>query len=141
VGRLVLASGHIRADGYHPEIHDPQQMGVSPRLPTEEDFAAMKEAYEAVAPDPDHFFPFLEKLQPVVSAFEGWSDAAIRGIAGPTLLIVGDQDFVRLEHAAVMLDLFPDSQLAVLPGTTHMQVMQRTEAVLTLVESFLDGRP
>jgi pimeloyl-ACP methyl ester carboxylesterase len=138
VGRLVLASGHIRADGYHPEIQDPEQMGVSPRLPTEEDFAAMKAAYEATAPDPEHFFAFLEKLQPVVSAFQGWPDSAISDIAGPTLLIVGDQDFVRLEHAALMLDLFPDAQLAVLPGTTHMQVMQRTEAVLALVEPFLD---
>jgi pimeloyl-ACP methyl ester carboxylesterase len=141
VGRLVLTSGHIRADGYHPEIQDPEQMGVSPRLPTEEDFAVMKAAYEATAPDPEHFFPFLEKLQPVVSAFEGWPDSAIRGIAGPTLLIVGDQDFVRLEHAALMLDLFPDAQLAVLPGTTHAQVMRRTDAVLALVEPFLDGRP
>jgi pimeloyl-ACP methyl ester carboxylesterase len=139
VGRLVLASGHIRADGYHPEIQDPDQMGVSPRLPTEEDFAAMKAAYEATAPDPDHFFPFLEKLQPVVSAFEGWPDAAIRGITAPTLLIVGDQDFVRLGHAALMLDLLPDAQLAVLPGTTHMQLMmQRADAVLALVEPFLD---
>ena len=98
VHRLVLASGHIRADGYHPEILDPEQS--SPLLPTEEDLEAMRVAYEAVAPGPTHFFPFLEKMQPVVSAFEGWSDAAIRGVTGPTLLIVGDQDFVRLEHAA-----------------------------------------
>jgi pimeloyl-ACP methyl ester carboxylesterase len=137
VGRLVLASGHIRADGYHPEIQDPAQ--TSPLLPTEEDFEAMRLAYEAVAPDPAGFFPFLEKLQPVVSAFEGWSDAAIRGIAGPTLLIVGDRDFVRLEHAALMLDLFPDAQLAVLPGTTHMQVIRRTDALLGVVEPFLAG--
>lgn len=141
VGRLVLASGHIRADGYHPEIQDPEQ--TSPLLPTEADFEAMRVAYEAVAPDPEHFFPFLEKMQPVVSDFEGWSDAAIGGIGGPTLLVVGDKDFVRLEHAALMLELFPDAQLAlaVLPGTTHMQVIRRTDALLALVESFLDGRP
>ncbi|MBA2625282.1 MAG: alpha/beta hydrolase [Acidimicrobiia bacterium] len=139
VGRLVLAAGHIRADGYRPEILDPAQ--TSPLLPTEEDFEAMRVAYEAVAPDPEHFFPFLEKMQPVVSEFEGWSDAAIGGITGPTLLIVGDHDFVRLEHAALMFELFPDAQLAVLPGTTHMQVIRRTDALLALVEPFLDGRP
>jgi pimeloyl-ACP methyl ester carboxylesterase len=139
VGRLVLASGHIRADGYHPEIQDPEQ--TSPLLPTEEDFEAMRVAYESVAPDPGNFFPFLEKMQPVVSEFEGWSDAAIGGIAGPTLLIVGDRDFVRLEHAALMLEVFPNAQLAVLPGTTHMQVIRRTEALLALVEPFLDRRP
>jgi pimeloyl-ACP methyl ester carboxylesterase len=139
VGRLVLASGHIRADGYHPEIQDPEQ--TSPLLPTEADFEAMRVAYEAVAPDPEHFFPFMEKMQPVVSDFEGWSDAAIGGTGGPTLLIVGDKDFVRLEHAALMLDLFPDAQLAVLPATTHVQVIQRTDALLALIEPFLDGRP
>ena len=136
VGRLVLASGHIRADGYHPEILDPAQ--TSPLLPTQEDFEAMRLAYEAVAPDPEHFFPFLEKMQPVVLAFEGWSDAAIGSIGEPTLLIVGDRDFVRLEHAALMLDLFPDAQLAVLPGTTHMQVIRKTDSVLALVEPFLE---
>lgn len=140
VGRLVLASGHVRAEGYRPEITDPEQMGVSPLLPTEEDFAAMKAGYEAVAPDPDHYFTFLEKLQPVVSAFGGWSDAAIRGIAGPTLLIIGDRDFVRLEHASLMLDLFPASQLAVLPGATHMEVIRRTDSLLSLVEPFLDDK-
>jgi len=101
----------------------------------------MRVAYEAVAPDPEQFFPFLEKMQPVVSEFEGWSDAAIAGIGGPTLLIVGDQDFVRLEHAALMLELFPEAQLAVLPGTTHMQVIRRTDALLALIEPFLDERP
>jgi pimeloyl-ACP methyl ester carboxylesterase len=139
VGRLVLASGHIRADGYHPEIQAPEQ--TSPPLPTEADFEAMRVAYEAVAPDPEQFFPFLEKMEPVVSEFEGWSDAAIGGIGGPTLLIVGDRDFVRLEHAALMLELFPDAQLAVLPATTHVQVIQKSDALLALVEPFLDGRP
>ena len=119
----MLASGHIRADGYHPEIQDPAQ--TSPLLPTEEDFEAMRVAYEAVAPVPEQFFPFLEKLQPVVSDFKGWSDAAIGGIGGPTLLIVGDQDFVRLEHAALMLELLPDAQLAVLPGTTASHALRR----------------
>jgi len=136
VGRLVLASGHIRADGYHPEIQDPAQ--TSPLLPTASDFEAMRVAYEAVAPDPEHFFSFLEKLQPVVSAFEGWSDDEIGRISGPTLLIVGDRDFVRLEHAALMLERFPRAQLAVLPDTTHVQVIRRTDALLGLVEPFLD---
>ena len=57
-------------------------------------------------------------------------DEDVRAIAAPTLIVVGDSDVVRLEHAVglfrlrgggVMGDLagLPDSQLAVLPGTTH----------------------
>src|SRR5947208_4944445 len=59
VGRLVLAAVNIRPDGYHPEITSPEQN--DPRLPTQEEFAAWQAAYEAVAPQPDHFFPFLER--------------------------------------------------------------------------------
>lgn len=65
------------------------------------------------------------------------SDEGIRSVAAPTLLVIGDQDFVRLDHAAEMLDLFPDCRLAVLPGTRHTEVMQRSEQLRVIVGSFL----
>ena len=71
VRRLVLAASNIRSDGYHPEITAPEQDG--PRLPTEEEFAAWKTDYEAVAPNRDDLFPFLERLQPVVHDMAGWT--------------------------------------------------------------------
>jgi pimeloyl-ACP methyl ester carboxylesterase len=135
VRRLVLAASHIRPDGYHAEITAPEQ--DDPRLPTEEEFAGWQADYDAVAPEPDDFFPFLERLQPVVHDFAGWTADEIRSIAAPTLLVVGDRDFVRLEHAGEMLDLFPGAQLAVLPDTRHTEVMQRTAALRALVLPFL----
>jgi pimeloyl-ACP methyl ester carboxylesterase len=135
VGRLVLAASHIRPDGYHPEISAPEQ--DDPRLPTEEEFAAWHADYEAVAPNPADFFPFLERLQPVVHDFAGWTADEIRSITAPTLLVIGDRDFVRLDHAAEMLDLFPDCRLAVLPATRHTEVMLRTDALRALVTPFL----
>jgi pimeloyl-ACP methyl ester carboxylesterase len=80
----------------------------------------------------------MEAIGPVVSEFVGWSDAAIGSIGGPTLLIVGDQEFVRPGARRADARAFvPDAQLAVLPGTTHMQVIRRTDALLALVEPFL----
>jgi pimeloyl-ACP methyl ester carboxylesterase len=135
VRRLVLAASSIRPDGYHREITAPEQ--DDPKLPTEAEFRTWQTAYEAVAPDPSAFFPFLERLQPVVHAFAGWSADEIRGITAPTFLVIGDRDFVRLDHAAEMLDLFPDCRLAVLPCTRHSEVMQRSEELRTLVVPFL----
>ncbi|RZT83834.1 pimeloyl-ACP methyl ester carboxylesterase [Pseudonocardia sediminis] len=134
VGRLVLAAVHFRPDGYHPEIQDPAQ--DSPRLPTADDFEQMQAAYAAVAPDPEGFFPFLEKAQPLVSDFRGWSDDELRSITGPVLLVIGDTDFVRIEHAAEIHALLPDARLAVLPGCTHMEVVRRPD-LMTVVEPFL----
>jgi pimeloyl-ACP methyl ester carboxylesterase len=135
VRRLVLAASNIRPDGYHPEITAPEQ--DDPRLPTEEEFATWQADYEAVAPTPSDFFPFLERMQPVVHAFAGWTADEIRSITAPTFLVIGDRDFVRLDHAAEMLDLFPDCRLAVLPATRHTEVMERADELRTLVSPFL----
>ncbi|HEX5097120.1 MAG TPA: alpha/beta hydrolase, partial [Acidimicrobiia bacterium] len=85
----------------------------------------------------DDFFPFLERLQPVVHEMRGWTADEIRSITAPTFLVIGDHDFVRLDHAAEMLDLFPDCRLAVLPATKHTEIMERTGALRTLVAPFL----
>ncbi len=135
VRRLVLAASHIRPDGYHPEITAPEQ--DDPRLPTGEEFATWQADYDAVAPNKDDFFPFLDRMQPVVHDFAGWTGDEIRSIAAPTFLVIGDHDFVRLDHAAEMLDLFPDCRLAVLPDTRHTEVMQRTDVLRALVGPFL----
>jgi pimeloyl-ACP methyl ester carboxylesterase len=135
VRRLVLAASNIRPDGYHPEITAPEQ--DDPRLPTEEEFATWQADYESVAPNPADFLPFLERMQPVVHDFAGWTVDEIRSITAPTFLVVGDRDFVRLDHAAEMLDLFPDCRLAVLPATRHTEVMQRTDELRALLGPFL----
>jgi pimeloyl-ACP methyl ester carboxylesterase len=135
VRRLVLAASNIRMDGYHPEITAPEQN--DPRLPTEAEFEQWHADYDAVAPNPDDFFPFLERMQPVVHEFDGWTADEIRSISAPTFLVIGDRDFVRLDHAAEMLDLFPDCRLAVLPDTRHTEVMSDGEALQVLVGRFL----
>ena len=135
VRRLVLAASHIRPDGYHPEITAPEQN--DPRLPTEEEFAVWQADYNEVAPDPENFFPFLERMQPVVHDFTGWTADEIRAITAPTFLVIGDRDFVRLDHAAEMLDLFSDCRLAVLPATRHTEVLQRSDELRALVGPFL----
>lgn len=134
-GRLVLASTHFRQDGYYEEIakSDPS----STRLPTQEEFESWHSAYLRVAPDPDHFWAFAERLSGVVHSFRDWTPDELRAITAPTLLVLGDNDFIRLSHAEQMRDLLPDSRLAVLPGTRHSEVMQRVDLLLSMVTTFL----
>jgi pimeloyl-ACP methyl ester carboxylesterase len=58
-------------------------------------------------------------------------------ISAPALLVFGDHDFFRLEHAVEMHALIPGAQLAVLPGATHMGVMRRADLMIPLVRGFL----
>jgi pimeloyl-ACP methyl ester carboxylesterase len=140
VDRLVLAATHYRPDGYHDEILDPDKHATSTRMPTEADFREMYDAYVSVAPDPAAFQALEGRFSAMVGALPGWPADALRKITAPVLLIVGDHDFVRLDHAIEMHDLIPDSRLTVLPGTTHAGLMRRDDLIVPMVESFL-SRP
>lgn len=137
VSRLVLAATHYRPDGYHREITDPSLWATSTRMPTAADFQEMSEAYRRVAPDPDHLEVLQHKASTMVAAFEGWSADEMRAVAAPTLIVIGDKDFVLVEHAAEMLELMPNAQLLVLPGTTHAQVPNRTDILVPALSHFL----
>ncbi|HEY3483717.1 MAG TPA: alpha/beta hydrolase [Streptomyces sp.] len=137
VGRLVIASTEYRPDGYYDEILHPEQHWGSARLPSEADFQEMAGAYARTAPDPAHFQDFLAKCTATAHSHPGWSDEELRALAVPTLMVIGDTDFVRIDHAADMLRLIPDAELAVLPATTHMQVTHRTTALVPMLEEFL----
>ncbi|WHT22498.1 alpha/beta fold hydrolase [Crossiella sp. CA-258035] len=134
-GRVVAAATHFHPDGYKPEITDPAQ--TSDLLPTEADFAAMVQAYRAVAPDPDHFDKFMANLQVTVHGWTGWTPAQLSSITAETLLILGDRDFIKLSHAVEFHDHLAQAHLAVLPQTTHMDVIRRTDLLLPMIDRFL----
>jgi pimeloyl-ACP methyl ester carboxylesterase len=131
-GRVAVAGTHVHVDGYRPGIFDM----TSDLLPTPDDFAAMHDAYTAVAPDPGHFEAFAGKASALPQKL-AWTDEDLATIGSPVLVIVGDRDFVRVEHAAYMRDTIADARLAVLPDTTHMGVSERADLVLPLLEEFL----
>ncbi len=71
--------------------------------------------------------------------FKDWRAQDIQAIDAPTLVMVADGDIVRPEHAVEMFRLLPQAQLAVLPGTDHMTLMQRADWQVSMIEAFLDA--
>ncbi len=132
-GKLIVAS----ADAHRPPGRDSAPLGKD-RLPAPAGFQAMRDAYDAAAPDPTHFDEFAAKNSAMVHQFPGWTDE-LRSLQAPTLLIFGDRDFSPLPDVVEMFELLPNAQLAVLPGTTHVGVTQRPGEVLALITPFLDA--
>lgn len=52
------------------------------------------------------------------------------------LALIGDTDFILVENAAEAVRLLPLGQLAVLPGTTHMD-LTRSTLLAPVIEAFL----
>ena len=133
VGRMIVAS----ADPHRPPGRESAPIDDE-RMPTADDFQTIRDAYEAVAPDPGHFDEFAARASAMVHEFPAWTEE-LRSLDTPTLLIFGDRDFSPLPDVLELFDLLPNAQLAVLPGTTHIGVAQRTRAVLPLIMPFLEG--
>jgi len=138
VRSLVPVSASVRPDGMHEDLSDPAKQATSTRMPTAQDFADFTEAYTRLSPHPEHFDEFLTTMSASAADLQGWTDEQLAGITAPTLIVVGDHDFTTVEHAALMLELIPGSQLAVLPGTTHMQATRRADLLLPMLDAFLD---
>ncbi len=114
VRRLVVISAGFRSDAMLPEAR-----ALFPSI-TPEMFAGgpREEEYRRLAPDPGGFPALVEKLKTLHTTDFAWPEEDIRGIAAPTLIVLGDSD-VCLEHAVELFRLRNESQLAVLPGTSH----------------------
>jgi pimeloyl-ACP methyl ester carboxylesterase len=128
----VLSSGY-RSDGMLPELvemnrnptHQPSAELV-PLLPTQADFEAWSATYARVSPDGAAGLQnVLAKLGVLITSWPGYTEDQLRGIRAPALLAMGDKDFITAEHFARMASLIPQAQYAVLPGTTHMTILQR----------------
>jgi pimeloyl-ACP methyl ester carboxylesterase len=63
----------------------------------------------------------------------------LAGLRLPVLVIAGDDDIISSEHTRLVQRSIPDSQLAIVPGTSHMLVRERPRLVGLIVQEFLDG--
>jgi pimeloyl-ACP methyl ester carboxylesterase len=146
VGKLVLASASYRLDGLHPGLLE----GVSEVKPEHLAGTPFEQDYARVAPNPGDWPRLVEKVTQMNADLPQWTADQVRAIAAPTMLIIGDSDIVQPEHAVEMFRLLgggvigdlvglPRARLAVLPGTTHVTLVQRTDWLSSMVGEFLDA--
>ena len=89
----------------------------------------------------DHPRPLQQRFQGAIERpgiSRGLADE-LRSLRMPTLLVFGDRDFSPLSDVVELYGLLPDARLAVLPGTTHMDVTRRPDELLAIVTRFLDS--
>ncbi|MGH2734610.1 MAG: alpha/beta fold hydrolase, partial [Actinomycetota bacterium] len=147
VRKLVLASAAFTMAGVHPGLME----GLGEMKPEMMFGSPWHEEYMRIAPNPENFATLFAKKTQMDKEVQDVPAEAIRAIKAPTLLIIGDSDLVRPEHAVEMFRLLgggvfgdtpaglPNSQLAVLPGTSHVTVVDRADLLLAIIPPFLDA--
>jgi pimeloyl-ACP methyl ester carboxylesterase len=107
-------------------------------------------SYELMA---DDTIAFLEAVVGGPAPLVGCSDGAtvallvalrrpdLKDVSSRTLVMVGDDDEVSLEHAIALYRGVPDAELAVVPGSSHGLLVEKPALCNTIVVGFLTTDP
>jgi len=111
VNRIVVASTMYNRDGAYPWLWE---------MMTHPSFADMPQAYKnaflQINPDTNALHRMYERDVARMQSFRDISEADIKAIAAPALIIIGDNDVVRPEHAVEMYRKMQHAELVILPG-------------------------
>lgn len=144
LNNLVIISSTYKSSGWLPEVNKAFE-GMKPDLFTN---SPMHTAYNAVAPDKTKWTKFLEQMMASAGKPFDLGDNNISKIPVPVLIIAGDNDGLdktelsktyKLLGGGVSADMgaMPKSQLAIVPGQSHVSLMMQTATILNYLNSFL----
>ncbi len=132
VRRLAFVAGVFHHEGWHPSAIDPDN--APPEF--------MAEAYGELSPDGIEHFPVVVEKLAALHLVEPALDAEdLARIESPTLVMVGDDDEVTLEHAVALYRALPDGELAVVPRTSHGLLVEKADLCNRMLVEFLAEDP
>jgi pimeloyl-ACP methyl ester carboxylesterase len=134
VRKLVLASAFFSHEAAEPAFWDGFASAKPDVMPK-----VLRDAYLAVAPHPENFERFFYKGVNLMRDFQDIPRERLQALQSPALIVCGDRDVMRPEHAVEEYRLIPNAQLVVLPGTDHMSLTSMTEWLVPMIERFLDA--
>jgi pimeloyl-ACP methyl ester carboxylesterase len=132
VRRVALISGVFHRDGWIPEAIDPD--AGPPEV--------LQHGYAELSPDgPDHYPIVAAKLARMNWEEPTLASSDLSGVTSQTLVMLGDDDEVTLEHAIEMYRGLPDAELAVVPGTSHGLLHEKPALCNAILVDFLTTGP
>lgn len=106
------------------------------------DLATLRAMYEAASPDgADHWAEFVGKMAEMLRVEPNIALDDLARISAPTLVLVGDDDLIPLEHTIALYRAVPTSELAIVPGTSHALLREKPDVVNRLILDFLVNEP
>jgi pimeloyl-ACP methyl ester carboxylesterase len=66
--------------------------------------------------------------------------ADLATIPVPVLVMAGDDDVATLSHTCSMYEAIPKGELAIVPGTSHMLLKERTDECVRVVRHFISSK-
>ncbi len=130
----TIGSGY-NTDAWKPDF----KLSQSAMKPDDTHTLPFRDAYRNVALKPEDWPLLIKKLKRMWAGFKGWSDAEMRSLKAPLMVMLGDDDFLRPEHALELFRMVPSGRLAILPGCDHSAPVTRSDWVTGMLVDFFDA--
>jgi pimeloyl-ACP methyl ester carboxylesterase len=142
VNKIIVASTMYKKDGAYPWLWEMMANPTFEGMPQ-----PYKDAYLEINNNRDALYTMYKRDVARMQSFRDIGEEAIRAIKAPALIIIGDQDVVRPEHAVEMYRQMQHARLMILPGghgeymgeLTTLRPGQNDYPVLYAIESFLNA--
>ncbi|HKQ12726.1 MAG TPA: alpha/beta hydrolase [Steroidobacteraceae bacterium] len=143
VRKLVFASSFTKKAGAQPQLWQIIETGDISNMPQ-----PLKDAFLKVNPDPAKLQTMHDKDNERMRHFADVPDADVRAVRAPTLILLGDRDVVKPEHAVELAHSMPNARLMVLVGghgdylgeaVMTQRATRAPELTAGFVEEFLDA--
>ena len=142
VNKIILGSALCKRNGVPDQFWDFMKQASLANMPEQ-----LKEAYLKVSNNPKGLQVMHDKDAERMVNFKDIPDEQIESIKANTLIIIGDNDVIKPEHAIEMHRQIANSELAIIPGvhgeyigeiTTLKTDPKEADFVIPMIERFLD---
>lgn len=87
--------------------------------------ARARQEYARLSPTPNEYDAFESQIGKMWESEPDWSDAQLRSIRSPVLVVDGDHDEgIKREHTEYMAATIPGAKLLILPDVSHFAFLQ-----------------
>jgi pimeloyl-ACP methyl ester carboxylesterase len=119
--------------------------GVKPDVEKNPTFAAFIERagheYRSYSATPQQYDAFVEQISKMWADQPNWTDAQLKAITTPVLVVDGDHDeAIKREHTEYIAATLPGAGLLILPNTSHFAFLQDPALFNFAVLHFLGDR-
>ncbi len=133
VRTLTVTGSGFSSTGYVPGAME----ALVSLTPGDDDMVMFAAMYAQASPDgPEHFPEVWQKIRTMWAKPFDWTEK-VRQILAPTLVIIGDDDYISVEHAQDFSRTVANGQLAVVPGASHLVPMEKPDLFNQLVLQFI----
>ena len=137
IRRLVAIGGPRKLADWTPSAQAEQKKAKAEDV--ERDSPEFVAARKKLMPEPERWREFIDRLNHLYLGPPFVTDAQIRSITVPTLVMAGDHDpYNQISAFVELYQLLPKGELAFIPGCGHVVLECKGELTIGIAKTFLD---